>query len=700
MPEGRRVTLALANLSRHCALTSTLWSCRQVTPLHKSGPRVVRSTLCLRPISISAVMTAVVDGLWTLRNAPLLEVYPGVAQQGGVGDPISPLLALLLHAQLRCAQGLSTYWAVTDLQWAFDVASHQAMLLNSYEAGVCGDDWLLLDDFMSSDSQFVALRGHVTALFSLEGGTAQGRKFSLRTFNAQLKWLADEVYRALPGGCAAWVEPHLRRHCLGVAVPGPSGSSGPAPPAVGGDLEALAIEVASAAAAEQAPFPRAERAIRNGAHRISSEADRAYLLDRLGSGPLPPLQFVDDLMVATSSPGALRAIVSQAPWSACSRYARRTRSLFNYKAGKTAAMAILGSPLAEDVGCPVVDTKVLLGVLFDSGLTFGPLLRATLARGHELFESLFFAGESGGFGLPVLCAQVPLRVDSAVLYPSPFLFLADRARFALDHMQASWARRLLGCAVGPQLPGAVVIAQCGWPMRLGTRMVERTILARARLFLLPGEHPGASMLAVASGTSCSSWASTVRAWMNSLDPPLPDVVAWPFAGPQACATARADPAARRLLLRSYKFYVVRPASLKLDRLAFERATADALLQWNLLDLALGPGSWLHFRLWAVVRMSGCWPLQVLGAPLCVPTLPRCGACGARDVDVWHALFSCPASAALRSSLWSRLPLPPPSSPGQVSQFLFHQSRPPAERREHVHFVAAAVLLAITGAAQQ
>eukprot|EP00959_Pyramimonas_sp_CCMP1952_P034593 725177-Pyramimonas_sp.AAC.1 len=93
-------------------------------------------------------MTSVVDGLWNLRNAPSLEKYCGVAQQGGVGDPISLLLSLLLHAQLRSAQGLATYWAVTDLQWAFDVASHLAMLFNAYEAGVRGDDWLLLDDFM------------------------------------------------------------------------------------------------------------------------------------------------------------------------------------------------------------------------------------------------------------------------------------------------------------------------------------------------------------------------------------------------------------------------------------------------------------------------------------------------------------------------------------------------------------------------
>jgi len=307
--------------------------------------------------------------------------------------------------------------------------------------------------------------------------------------------------------------------------------------------------------------------------------------------------------------------------------------------------------------------------------------------------------------LKLLCCT-PLPSSSSLTAPA-FPLTTCRRRGPADCWDVRPARR--------PPAGPVVIVQCGWHMRLGTKMVERTILARARLFLLPGEHPASNMFEVASSTCCSTWASSVRAWMDSLDPPLPDVVDWPFAGPQACAKARSDPAARRLLLSSYKFYVVRPAMLKLDLPAFQKAAAASLpvfclpfsswlsgppgLQWNLLDLALGPGSWLQFRLWAVVRMSGCWPLQVLGAPLCVPTLPRCGGCGARDVDVWHALFSCPATAALRSSLWSRLPLPPPSCPAQVSQFLFHQSRPPTERREHVHFVAASLLLAMTGAAQ-
>ena len=70
--QGRRLTLALANLSRSCGLTSTCWSARQFTPLHKSGPRVVRDVACLRLISISTVLSAIVDALWTQRNRAAL----------------------------------------------------------------------------------------------------------------------------------------------------------------------------------------------------------------------------------------------------------------------------------------------------------------------------------------------------------------------------------------------------------------------------------------------------------------------------------------------------------------------------------------------------------------------------------------------------------------------------------------------------
>ncbi|CAK0907077.1 unnamed protein product [Prorocentrum cordatum] len=283
-PQGRRLTLALANLSRSCGLTSTCWSERQFTPLHQSGPRLVRAVACLRPISISTVMSAVVDALWTQRNRPTLTRYCGAGQQGGVGNPLLVLLALLLHAQLRGAQALPTYWALTDLQWAFDVASHDALLLSSFLGGVVKDDWLLLDDFIHVDTQFVT-----------PGPRA-----------------AAEL--------AGWV------------------SGGP------------------------------------------TEADRAPVHVALRTDHLQPLQFSDDLSVAWRSPGALRAVLSAEPDSACSRFARAVRADFNYASGKMAATAV-----------------------------------------------------------------VPLRVEAAILYPYPFVLLAQRAEHELNSMQVDIAHALCGC---------------------------------------------------------------------------------------------------------------------------------------------------------------------------------------------------------------------------------------------------------------
>eukprot|EP00959_Pyramimonas_sp_CCMP1952_P075605 1580280-Pyramimonas_sp.AAC.1 len=68
-------------------------------------------------------------------------------------------------------------------------------------------------------------------------------------------------------------------------------------------------------------------------------------------------------------------------------------------------MAVSRSPNPGWVGCPAVDQKLVLGALFNADLSLQPLLHSTLARGQALFEALFYAGESGGFGPPMLSAQ-------------------------------------------------------------------------------------------------------------------------------------------------------------------------------------------------------------------------------------------------------------------------------------------------------
>ena len=104
-----------------------------------------------------------------------MEEYCDLGQMGGVGDPVTLVLALVLHAQLRAYQGFGTWWALADLRWAFDVANIPAMKAAAFLAGLRGVDWLLLDDILHNDTQRVALQGLMSLPFILGCGTAQGR---------------------------------------------------------------------------------------------------------------------------------------------------------------------------------------------------------------------------------------------------------------------------------------------------------------------------------------------------------------------------------------------------------------------------------------------------------------------------------------------------------------------------------------------
>ncbi|CAK0798006.1 unnamed protein product, partial [Prorocentrum cordatum] len=148
--EGFRFTRALLNLARALCVTSRLWSLRQFSPIRKSGPAVVRRLSALRPVSFASDMASVQDAAWLARNSHCIEAYCGPAQQGGVGDAVSLVIALVMNAQLRAAQDLLTWWAIADEKWAFDVAS-------------------------------------------IGCGTAQGRRFSVHAFNAQLRALPVEI---------------------------------------------------------------------------------------------------------------------------------------------------------------------------------------------------------------------------------------------------------------------------------------------------------------------------------------------------------------------------------------------------------------------------------------------------------------------------------------------------------------------------
>ncbi|CAE7222667.1 MOCOS [Symbiodinium natans] len=389
----RKVVLGLANLSRHIGLTSTLWSLRQFAHIRKSGAKIVRKVQCLRPISLVADMAHVIDGLWLARNRSKLESFAGPNQVGGVSATNLLLLAILLLAQARDYQGLPLYLAILDLRWAFDVARLSSMKLACFQAGVRGTDWLLLDDVLDSDRQYVQLHGFLSHVFRLGCGIAQGRRFSVHVFNSLLSWLRDEIQQVTAANTSAWLPKYAIRALAHV------------------DLEASHVDFYSRPSPVDALEPcvsRLQELMANAPTQASAElqtminslgsyADKCALLDAIGSFSLGPLQYVDDATVPCSSPGAVRAIVNKGGASAYSRYAARTKAQFNYGKNKTCAMALLNSPPLdhEALDCDVVDQKHILGVLFDSQLTFLPLLSQSLARGWSMFVDLFHTAETG-----------------------------------------------------------------------------------------------------------------------------------------------------------------------------------------------------------------------------------------------------------------------------------------------------------------
>ena len=428
------------------------------------------------------------------------------------------------------------------------------MLLAAYKAGVKAIDWLLLDDFLRMDSQRLQLLGFLSAVFILGTGTAQGRRFSVNVFNALLRELADEVSRVQPYGCSAWLPP-FAREVLDLATK----ARCPAPvhwsPALPERMHRLLAQVSAMVTEDSYPWPKVKRLVADTLMDLPIDADRAIAVDLLGDFRLGPVQFVDDLLVPCQSPGVAAAVCAPMPDSACSRYALRFKAQFGYGPGKTEIMSLFDSPPASVPGCNDTQLRRILGVVVDAELTFKPLLAEVMSRGRTLFSKFFFAAETGGFSVPIMAAQVPLRVESAVLFAGAILATVPGAILALNRLQVEWARRILGCHSGPQVKWWIVIAQCGWARRLGTKLVERAILARARIQLLPGVHPTARMLQIADAVPALSWARKVSALMSSgeFGGVIPDIVDGGVFTQEQLGTARGNADQRSTLLVEYKW---------------------------------------------------------------------------------------------------------------------------------------------------
>ena len=421
--------------------------------------------------------------------------------------------------------------------------------------------------------------------------------------------------------------------------------------------------IATCAQLDKPPW---ERTLQMATHRLISFpclADRVAVIERLGSVWLGPVQYVDDLTTPCPSIGALRAILLRDGRSASDMYASTVKAEFNYGRGKTGVLPLFVAPPPDhdDVGCDVSTTRKILGILFDSNLTFAPMLRAVVGAAWGSFLELYFACESAGIAVPLMALQVALRVEPLVFFGAAFLVCADGAVGELNRLQYRWARRLLGVTGGAHTSWDRARLQCGWSMRLGTKLKENAIVALARLQLSPVSHPASRMLDAVIAHCVPSWYSVVCGLMASGDASsrIPEIAACGLFSPSALANARTSAHARRDCLRKYRQQIVKPALLALDWAASasslgrqlaglgmgfsEFLPASMELRVDACSLDWGVHSAQGWRSWAVVRITGTWPLCVFGGDGLPFAIPQCSGCGACSVGVVHALCVCPGT---------------------------------------------------------
>ena len=163
---------------------------------------------------------------------------------------------------------------------------------------------------------------------------------------------------------------------------------------------------------------------------------------------------------------------------------------------------------------------------------------------------------------------------------------------------------------------------------------------------------------------------------------------------------------RKCPLKEYKLSVVRPVLLHFDRLAYLEASCKPLpelglsfgaflarptrIPVDLLKFDSGPGCWRWYRLWAVCRMTGCWPLPVFGGMEAPPRLAMCRGCGDGEISVVHILCISPALASLREGVRGRGRLPLPSAQSAFLLGLFREGPAPATRALHIEYVGRAL----------
>ncbi|CAE8673199.1 unnamed protein product, partial [Polarella glacialis] len=333
-------------------------------------------------------------------------------------------------------EGLPTCLLQADLQWAFDVANHDSILLAAYIAGVVGVEWRLLDDCLVMDTVAVQLAGLVSGAFRLTSGTAQRRKLSLHIFSAAFTFLQDIMQLCAPA--ARPVLPDFAKDIMDSLLQfAPQAPVSVRPSDAFSTPQKVALAITQKMQAQDVSPSDLRLFILQQLVTLRTVQDRLCAVELLGSGPVGPWFFVDDVVNPLPSIAAVVSIVSEA----IPLYEKTFKAKFNFAVNKTALLPMMGAPIPsqDEVGCPICYQYKQLGVQIDSQLSLLPRLQHVLRVGRALALELFNMSETAGLTVPIQAAQILVRVAPVILFAAELLVIAHGAEARLNALQAEWA---------------------------------------------------------------------------------------------------------------------------------------------------------------------------------------------------------------------------------------------------------------------
>ena len=133
----------------------------------------------------------------------------------------------------------------------------------------------------------------------------------------------------------------------------------------------------------------------------------------------------------------------------------------------------------------------------------------------------------------------------------------------------------LGHKAHSSLAGLACV-QCGWQWRLGTLYLERVLLQRARLQLLPVDHPAAVIFRIAQHSTADTWALKSARYLNhpGYEQPIRELMQCDWITADCQREAQADKTARKRILTSYRDLELRPVLSSYDSHEVESSSVD------------------------------------------------------------------------------------------------------------------------------